>query len=351
MRDTILIVDKNLNKLVDFRDEIIHESPFDLKVNVVCSIYFRNVLKYGVMSCSADDKMIKRSIIEKKINNFLRGIKTSAPEIHFTYEFDFISDSTKIDIMNLSEYGINRMHDFLNEFENKIYENNDNCKDIKEKISKKIIEVFSYKFNFSVNGVYLAKQDKINTSFSKARLITVDKNKKPSVGIGKTNLEKDNIMFKGDSLIEKFKSFVMSHLALFSFTKDLAPVFAIIYGDGECEMICNLAFSKADIYDTVSTIVDKIRDYDIQCVISCQQMIVGEKDAKTFYKMMHEKKMENYDSEGLGFSLITKNDSNINIFIPADKAIDLPYVMNLIDNNDGSFTNYIVKPIEDAIKK
>ena len=61
--------------------------------------------------------------------------------------------------------------------------------------------------------------------------------------------------------------------------------------------------------------------------------------------------MKNYNSEGLAFSLITKNDNNINIFIPADKTMDIHYIMNLIDNNDTSFVNNIVKPIEDEIKK
>lgn len=351
MRDAYLVNDEKLNKLVDFRDEIIHERPFDLKVNVVCSIYLGKVLKYGVMSCNADDKLIKRSVIERKINNSLRGIKTTAPEINFTYEVEFISDSTKIDIINLSEYGINKMFDFLNDFERRIYGNNDNSMIIKEKISKKIIDVFSNKLNFSINGVYLVQQKKINTSFSKARLITVDKNKKPSIGIGKTKLEKDNLMFKGNTLVEKFKSFVMSHLAIFSFTKDLAPVFAIIYDDEECEMICNLAYSKADLYETINTVVDKIKNDNVQCVISCLQMIVGKKNIDKFYKMTHEEKMENYDSEGLAFSLITRNDSNINIFVPSEKTTNPSYVMNLIDNNDGTFTNFIVKPIENEIKK
>lgn len=351
MRDTVLVDDEKLNKLVDFRDEIIHEKPFDLGVEVVCSIYLKNVLKYGVLSCNVDDKLVKRSIIEKKINNFLRTLKTSAPEIYFTYEVNFISNTTKIDIMKLAEYGINKMFDFLNEFEKKIYGNNDNYKVIKEKILKKIIEVFSNKFKFSVNGVYLVKQDKIDTFFLKARIITIDKNEKPSVGIGKTKLEKENIMFKGDTPVEKFKSFVTIHLALFSITNDLAPVFAIVYEDGECEMICNMAFSKADLYEAIFTIVDKIKEGNIKYVILCQQMIVGEKDIKRFSEMTYEEKMKNYDSEGLAFSLITKNDSNINIFIPVDKAMDIQYVMNKIDNNSEDFVNYIVKPIEDEMKK
>ena len=144
MRDTILVDDKKLNKLVDFRDEIIHEKPFDLEVSVVCSIYFKKILKYVVMSCNVDDKIVKKSVIEKKINNFLRTLKISAPEIYFTYEVVFISDSTKVDIMKLAEYGIDKMYDFLNEFEKKIYGNNDNYKDIKKQISNKIKLIHLY---------------------------------------------------------------------------------------------------------------------------------------------------------------------------------------------------------------
>lgn len=351
LRNAFLVDDKLLNKLVDFRDEIVHEKPFDLRIKVVCSIYLKSLLKLGVMSCNANDKLIKRKVIERKINNFLRTLKVEAPEIHFTYEVEFISNSTKIDIIELSEYGINKMFDFLIEFEKNIYGNNDNYDEIKEKISNKIIEIFSNKFGFSVNGVYIVRQDKINTSFSKARLITVDKNRKPSVGIGKTKLNKDNLMFKGETLTDKFKSFVMNHLALFSFTKDLVPVFVIMYEDGEYEMICNMVFSKADLYDTVSIIVDKIKEKNVQSVITCQQMIVGEKDIKKFSEMTHDEKMENYDSEGLAFSLIDKAESNIHIFIPSDEVMDISYVMDQIDKNDGSFVNYIVKPIEEEIKK
>jgi len=90
MRNNILINDNNLNKLVNFRDETIHEKPFDLRVEVICYIYLRSI-----------------------------------------YEIEFISNSTKVDILKLSEYGINKMFDFLLEFEKNIYGNNDNFKVIK----------------------------------------------------------------------------------------------------------------------------------------------------------------------------------------------------------------------------
>ena len=229
MRNNILINDNNLNKLVNFRDETIHEKPFDLRVEVICYIYLRSIEKFKVMSCNVNDELLKKDVIEREINKYIKTLKFKTQEVYFTYEIEFISNSTKVDILKLSEYGINKMFDFLLEFEKNIYGNNDNFKVIKEKISNKLIEFFSNKIIFSVNGVYLTKQNEIDTSFPKSMLITTNKNQKPSIGIEKTKLEKDNFIFKGDTILEKFKSFVTTHMLLFIMTKELLPVFAIIY--------------------------------------------------------------------------------------------------------------------------
>ena len=65
LRNAFLVDDRRLNILVDFRDETVHEKPFDLKIEVVCSIYLKSPLKLGIMSCNAYDKLIKRKFIDE----------------------------------------------------------------------------------------------------------------------------------------------------------------------------------------------------------------------------------------------------------------------------------------------
>lgn len=350
LRDEFIKPDLKLKKLVDLRNESTHEEPFDLIIKVDALIYLNHILTLGLYCGDIKGETLTKKQIEKKISNFLKSLKSRVPEIYFSYDFKFIYNGEKIDIIDLAEYGINKMFDFLIKYEKTIFGNTKQFKNIKEKISNKIIKLFENRLRLNVNGVYNTSSKKIYTSFPKSKLISVDKNGKPIMGFKKGKINSKFPMLIGNTIMEKFKSFSMYQVIIYKMTHELSPVFLIVYNDNECELICDIVYTKADIYYTIHNIVEKINEGNVKSIFVCQQMISSKK-IEDFANMTHDERMEKYDSESLAFSLIDKNEECFSLLIPCELIENNEDIISLIDKKEYEFTNYSIKPLIDAIKK
>ncbi len=335
--------DKILKILKNLRNEIEKENPFDLVVNIECTAYLGLIpISSTLLSFKYDKDILNSSQINTVVYEYIKSLDLQ-DETFFTVNVFFASDSKKINIIDYAKHGIDVMQDFLLEFEKNIYGNTDDFSDIKEKINDALFSVTTNNLKFEENGSYIKSLDKFNISdkskivFSSGRGIVKDSG-------FKFPLKDDDILITGNSIEEKFRSFVIKHLALYSIQKDLMPVFITGYDDFY-ELESFPVHNKAEIYGAINNIKNKIDSKKVKFVFTCSVMIASLKNSREFARMNHDEKMKNYDIELIAFSLIQLNGHNRDVMFYSNELDNKKEVLNLISSDDSNFENNWVKPL------
>ena len=341
--------DSIMKSLVDFRNETTKEHPFDLIVDIDCIVYLDKKLKMNILKFNVSDKNISTEIIEKKVEELLKSLKCRSNEIYFSYDCHFLSDNKNIDIIEYAKHGMNTIHNFLLEFEKAICNNKNECNDIKEKILTKIQKFYINELTFNTNCVYLKQTEEIKVS-PKARFIGETQDKKVINKFGKIPLENDELLLKGNNLNDRFKSFILSHIALVEVTGELKPTFILIYNDNTYTIESFPIFNKAELYYIADELSSRIKKEDINAIFIVQEMIGTNENIDKFRKMTHDEKMANYNKEFIAFSMMS-SDSNLFIAFDKEKISDMKYVKKTINQFKSNFTNYIFIPLIQEFQK
>ena len=349
LRNKYFLDDEVLKTLKILRNEIEKENPFDLVVNIECTAYLGLIpIPSKLLSFKYDKDILNMNQINTVVYEYIKSLNLQ-DETFFKVNIFFTSDSKEINIIDYAKHGIDVMQDFLFEFEENIFGNTNEFCDIKEKINKALLNVTTNNLKFEEYGSYIQSLDKFNISdksrivFSSGRGIVKDS------GL-KLPLKEDDILLEGKSIEDKFRSFVIMHLALYSIQKDLMPVFIIGY-DEFYEIESFPVHSKAEIYNIINKINSKIVSKKVKFVFICFVMITSLKNKKEFIEMNHDEKMKNYDHELIAFSLVQLNGHNRNVMFYTDESKNTRKILNLINSDDSNFENFLVNPLIYEFKK
>lgn len=341
--------DSIMKSLVDFRNETTKEHPFDLIISINCIIYTAKKIRKNVLTLNIRDKKISAKKIEDKVKKIIKSLNCVDREIYFSYNCQFLSNDKTVDIFEYARHGINKMYTFLLEFEQEICGTTTEYCDIKKKIVNKLQKAYINELTLNTNCVYQKDTDRIQVS-PKARFIGVTKDSKVMNSFDKIPLDSDEYFLKGANLKERFKSFILNHIAIAQISEELMSTFIIIYNDNTYTIDTFPVFQKSELHYTIDELAKRIKTDNINAIFVVQEMIGATENLEEFSNMTHDERMVNYDKEFLAFSMISK-DENIFIMFDREKISNIEYVRETLLDFKNNFINYILFPLIKEFKK
>lgn len=333
---------------VDTRNEIQKEHSFELKKRIIVDVYYilkeKNILNETL---TIDDCDLSTEEIKNRIKDELSKIKTTEPDLFLTIRYVFLNKTEEIDIYEIIKTGLNIMHDFIFELEEKTKNDCKLCEKLKENILEKITEFNTKRMELITDCSYNVN-DKELVFYDKGDIIYGTKNDSFFLD-GKRMAIKENILFpKSDNMNEIFESFIIMHTIIYvSQQKHIMPTFLIIYSDMTFSLDSFFAFTKATIYRKVNEIAKKIEKEDIVAVMFVGELLGYSSLNSDIYNKPYEERIKNATKEMLTFTMINDNLEEKNIIFDTNKIEDMSYVLKNIKNNSNSFLGVLL-PIQVA---
>lgn len=339
-----------LKWLKETRNEVLKESPFDLRKNIYVDIYYIDEVKSKIhYTLNINTNDITYSELTNHIKNEFSKIKTKSPDIFFTIKYLF-TDSNQKEIFELILNGIKDMNLFLTEFSNKINNNCSTCNSLKEEISKKIKNLNFKKFIFTQDGSFNTKTKKIE--FANTTELIWDKDNYFTNSYTKIPLNNDNKILTGNTLEEKFKSFITSHIAIYQFQQNhIVPTFFIFYADNTYSIETVFVFNKATIYRKIYEIANRIEKENIIAIFQVFESIGYDNKNKEIYKLAYSEREKLATKTFLSFTMIKNTLEENSINFEAKKLNNKTYLIKEFKTFEQNFTNIMIEPIRKKFKE
>lgn len=334
---------------VDVRNEVLKEHSFELKKNVTVNVY-GVVKEKNIISetFTVEDNDLSSLEIENKIKNELLKINTKQPELFLTIKYSFLNKDEELNLYEIIKKGLNIMHNFLNEFEEKTKNKCKSCNNLKKAIHDKNIEFSTKRMELITDCSYDVKNNKL-IFYDKADVLYGTKNNNFLIDEKRISL-KDNIFSsKNNNIEEFFVSFILEHTWIYILQKKhLMPTFVIIYNDMTYNLDSFFAFTKATFYRKINEISKMIKEQDVIAIILVRELLTYYSQNSDIYNQTYEQRIKNSTNEYLSFTIIKEDKKERSVNLDTNNIEDMSYVLNSIQKNNNSFFDITLQPIREA---
>ena len=344
--------DKKMKWMKDTRNSVSKENPFNLKKNIVVDVYYiessKKMLDF-TFSIKSDD--LSSNEIMKKIKSKLMDIDTTDPDIFITIKYIFTDEKEEVNIMEYVKYAIDKMGEFLIEFEKKLNINDDKVNCIKDEIKNKIVNLYINNMKLVEDCSFNKKTNEFEFSH-KAEFVYVNKNKLDNRENKKIPLKEDNFLLHGKSLEEKFKCFIKKHINIYIMqNNNIVPTFIIIYEDKTFTIESVFIYNKSSVYRKINEIANRIEKQKISSILFVFESIGYNNKNIDVSNLPYTERSKYANINYLSFSMLNKDLKEINIMFNTDKITNIKYVNDKIENLTSNFENITFLPIKNKFKK
>lgn len=311
--------------LVDKRNEVLKQQPFDLEKKIIITIYSDgDFVSLPEQSFTIDNDVEFSTLIES-LKSLL--LKVHAIETMFSSEFSFYERGKKEELYEQFISGINSMKEFIKEMKLAV---NETC-ELSNQLLQKIDGFNFYRIPknmlFIDDYVYYGQED----SFEKGARAELSPESFPE----KIPLTFFSTFSPRDSTFDPFQSFVLMHVIIFQMQKTLMPTYVCVYKDHTFAMLSFDGSLKTTAYRKFNEISKKIQSKEIIEIFYVTEMITYSKDliGNSEFQNMNSKKRALYsDAESLTFFRIGKDKQNLSYYFESEKINDMKYVVEKLAN-------------------
>lgn len=330
------LLNSKMKWFIEKRDEIIHQNPIDLKKRIEVSIYTltgeKNIIDKIITI--KDDNITLENITENIVEN-LKHVET-VPEVFLSAKFMMFDENDELDICEVIRFGVQVMHDFISEFDEKIANKCDTCQKLMRK-TLNLIQSFVSKQISLIEDMSFNTKSKELIFYDKAQLLFGSKNGNIIKPLDK-KIEKNSkgMFMSGNTFFEKYDSFVLFHIFIARMQSELMSVYVILYEDSSYEFQPFIIFVKSTMYRIIADLCKKIlKDKKIVAIFFMNEMFMYQKkDFSKINKMSSEERRNNLiKKECINFYAINSDLlSRINCF-DKEKIHDDKYIQQQIIKN------------------
>lgn len=316
----VYLKNKTCKWLLDKRNEITKESPFELEKQVKVTIY-NSINSVEVLNqIFTIDNDVPYSSLKDSLKSLFRRINQI--EVYFSVEFLFFDRKNKVQLYENLIDGIQNMNLFLKSMNEAINSNCPLCEKLQKKIDKLLFVKMPKEFHFIDDYIYYVQKEmfekaaRIYLSFVESSDMTTYKDSiRLSISslydVYKTSVDETNL----------FKLFLVMHLSIFNLQKSLMPTIMIVYDDDTYEMTSFHTTVKTTYYRKINEITNRIASDEINSIFFVTEML-NYSSNEVFNKDLIER-IKNKISESLGFFMINQDLNCKSVFFEINKAEDI----------------------------
>lgn len=259
LRKEFLLGNRVCKWMVETRNEVEKQHPFDLLKQVYVTIYTpvsAQILKSEVFSVEND---VEYQTIVDSLKESLKGINTV--EVHFSLDFQFKKADDGTDLHNDICAAISIMTNMLKEMYSKIGDCTELCDDLIMKIEELVSKLSENEVIFIDDYVYYADKDIFERG---DRLVPVLPSEPIDVREMLRTFGANNPSYDPK---EFMKFLAKLHLAMYlKQGRHLMPVICVVYGNNTCRIIPFDSSIRTTTYRKINEIASRVISDDIKYV-------------------------------------------------------------------------------------
>lgn len=325
----------------DTRNKITKESPFQLKKELIITLY----LPMGTFILKDDRFIVDIDSAFENATNFIRMLlfeELCLKEVFFSSQIVFREADETVELYPKIIDGINQMQKFIEEIQKKFPCECEICNKLSNKIEKLLLHVQVKEIQFTHDYVWESGAD-ISAGQEMGIYFSMENSQYTPLSSKRSSL--DNPIYKEckNCIRDLFFKFILLHVSIFQMQEhDIMPVFMLIYNDETYRIVPFSATTKTTFYRKVSEILELPDFEEVSAVFLCvEQYYYEAEQLDNIHNISYSKRINFAKGEQLLFSMLTRNNREMEVIFDESKIDDMNYVAKQIENATWSNTDNV----------